>query len=265
MNAMVHIRASWVLAAVALTVVVAAACSSADPSSQPGVSGASASATPTLEIQERYALQQSLDFTITLTTTSIGGTFNRLNRAHTCERGDTSPDLAWDGVPEGAASLALVFEDQTSDVYGLTVDVLWAHWVVYSIPPDVTELEPGQVAGEVLENGARQGANDYERVQYNGPCPLPTLTFPIAIVAGGGGGRRQSRPSLIAEDRPYYFRIYALDSAVDVPSGADRDTLLGAIDGHIMAAGELAVPYKSTKGFACKTTDQTICSESVQR
>ena len=166
---MVHIRATWVLAAVALTVVVAAACSSADQSSQPGVSGASASATPTLEIQERYALQQSLDFTITLTTTSIGGTFNRLNRAHTCERGDTSPDLAWDGVPEGASSLALVFEDQTSDVYGLTVDV------------------PMGPLGGVLDTARRDGAGALarlpERSSKTAPGKAPTTTSAFSTMA----------------------------------------------------------------------------------
>ena len=244
-----------------MAVIVVAACSSAEPGSHPGGDGASASATPTPVISERYTLQQSPDFTIMLTTTSIGGTFARLDRKHSCERGDTSPHLAWEGVPEGAASLALVMEDPASDVFGFRVDVLWTHWVVYSIPPDVKELEPGQVAGEVLENGAMQGTNDYERVQYNGPCPIPTLIFPNT----NSGGRRQSRPNMIAEDRPYYFRLYALDSAVDLFSGADRDTLLQAIDGHILAAGELAVPYKSVNGKPCAGNNPEVCLESVLR
>ena len=107
---------------------------------------ASVAATPAVVTAERYALQQSLDFTITLLTTSVGGTFGRLHRAHSCERTDTSPHLTWEGVPEGAESLALVMEDPASDVHGLAVDVLWTHWVVYSIPPDVTELELGQAA-----------------------------------------------------------------------------------------------------------------------
>ena len=226
----------------ALTASVLAACSSADPGSQPG-SGISASATPTFVIPESYALQQSPDFTITLTTTSVGGTPGRLDRKHSCERGDRSPHLAWKGVPEGAESLALVVEDPASDVLGFSVDVLWAHWVVYSIPPDVTELAPGQVAGDVLENGARQGANDFKNVQYNGPCPIPRLTFPHTIprttrqAVDAATEGRQIKP----EDRPYHFRLYALDVPVDLPPGADRDTLLQAIDGHILAAGELVV------------------------
>ena len=193
---------------------------------------------------------------MTLTTTSVRGTFGRLDRKHTCERSDTSPHLAWDGVPDGTESLAIVVEDPESDVYGLVVDVLWTHWVVYSIPPDVTEIEPGQVVGESLENGGKQGTNDYERVQYNGPCPLRTLTFPTNYTSGAA---RQSRPHIIAEDRPYVFRVYALDDLVDIPPGADRDTLLEAIDGHILAVGELPINYKSVNTYPCRTTDVTIC------
>ncbi len=259
-----------------MAAMVLAACSSAEPGSQPAGGAGSASATPTLEILERYALQQSLDFTITLTTTAIGGTFARLDRKHSCERGDTSPDLAWDGVPEGAESLALVMEDPASDVYGLTIDVLWAHWVVYSIPSDVTELEPAQEAGDVLGNGARQGSNDYERVQYNGPCPIPRLTFPqdrscnSCVPVLPGATREETLAQLEsqqiqAEDRPYYLRLYALDISVDLPSGASRDTLLEAIDGHVVAAGELAVSYKSTKGVRCRTADADVCLGTVRR
>ena len=116
------------LLAFTLTALLAAACSSADPSSQPSGGGASGSATPIVEVSERYALQQSLDFTITLTTTSIGGTFGRLDKTHSCERIDSSPHLAWEGVPQGAESLALVVEDPASDVHGFSVDVLWTHW-----------------------------------------------------------------------------------------------------------------------------------------
>ena len=160
----------------ALTASVLAACSSADPGSQPG-SGISASATPTFVIPESYALQQSPDFTITLTTTSVGGTPGRLDRKHSCERGDRSPHLAWKGVPEGAESLALVVEDPASDVLGFSVDVLWAHWVVYSIPPDVTELAPGQVAGDVLENGARAGRQRLQKRPVQRSLPNPKADF----------------------------------------------------------------------------------------
>ncbi len=256
-----------------LAALLAAACSSVDPGSQPVGGEASALATPTFAVLERYTLNQSLDFAITLTTTSVRGTFGRLDRAHTCERTDISPHLAWEGVPEGAKSLALVVEDPASDVHGLNIDVLWTHWVVYSIPPEVTELEPGQVAGEVLGNGAKQGINDYKRVQYNGPCPIPTLTFPSGnspMINVPRTNRQEietalDRQQVRAEDRPYYFNLYALDIPIDLASGADRDTLLAAIDGHILAAGVLPINYKSTKAAPCRSIDPELCLKTVRR
>ena len=251
-----------VLAAVvvSLAALVASACSSADPASQPA--GGEASESAALEVPERYVLEQAPDFTMTLTSTSVGGTFGRLDRKHTCERGDSSPHLAWEGVPDGAESLALVVDDPASDVVGFDVDVLWAHWVVYSIPPDTTELEPGQVAGDLLDNGAKQGTNDYEGVQYNGPCPIPNLSFPTRWSAGGV---QSSRPNFSAEVRPYQFKLYALDTSIDLAPGADRDALLQAIDGHIVAAGQLAIHYKSSKKQSCSSHDPDICLNLLRR
>ena len=204
---------------------------------------------------------------MTLTTTAIGGTFARLDRAHSCERLDRSPDLAWEGVPEGAESLALLMEDPASDALGLTVDVPWTHWVVYSIPPGVTALESGPAAEDFLQEVAKQGTNDYERAEYNGPCPIPTINFEKRLVSSESRTKEGDIIEALhtAEIRPYYFRIYALDIPVDLPSGADRDTLLEAIDGHILAAGELAVDYKSTKRQSCKTPDLQSCLERLQR
>ncbi len=246
------------LVVVTLVTLVTAACASATPASQPAADASSAApASPVVE--ERYALQQPLDFTITLTTTAISGTFDRLDRTHSCERGDTSPPLTWEGVPEGAQSLALVVEDLASDVHGFSVDVLWAHWVVYSIPPDVTELEVGQAAGDLLQNGAKQGTNDYELVGYSGPCPIPNLK------RTGIEWRSQTlkdTPNINAEERPYYFRLYALDAPVDLPPGADRDTLLQAIDGHVLAVGQMPVNYKSIKSMSCQAADPEVCVQS---
>ncbi len=255
---MIRSSTKLTVVAVVFTALLASACSSADPASEPAAAEDSAAAAQGVDIPERYALQQALDFTIALTSTSVGGTFGRLDRKHSCERGDTSPHLTWEGVPDGAESLALVMEDLTSDMYGFFVDALWTHWVVYSIPPDVTSLETGQLAGEVLDNGSKQGANDFDLVQYNGPCPIPMLTFPPAQYRSDNEATTKT-VHYNAEERPYYFKLYALDVAIDLPPGADRDTLLEAIDGHILAAGEVFTNYKSSKRFPCRNEDQQAC------
>lgn len=252
----------------AVVVLIGMSCSSATPSaSQSPIEVVPHSSTPPVSIPERYALQQTLDFTMTLTTTSTGGRHGRLDRKHTCERGDMSPDLRWEGIPETAKSLALIMDDPASDMMGWEIDILWNHWVVYSIPSNITGLESDQKTGNFLDSGAKQGVNDYGRVQYNGPCPIPNLkfsdtrTFPSG--APGGGARRQPRENISAEDRSYYLRIYALDIPVTLDSGVDRDTFLKTIDGNVLAAGELRVPYKSTKSFTCRTLDETVCLENL--
>ena len=175
-----------------LAILVISSCADGETGSKVAVSQPSdiqTSAEPNSELQEKmfYTLKQPLEFMMNLTTTSVGGTLGRLNKGHTCERGDKSPHIKWDGVPRGVKSLVLVLEDPDSDVRGFIIrdgkavigHVPWTHWVVYSIPPELTELAVGQVSGKLLENGAKQGANDNERVQYNGPCPIPHLKFVI--------------------------------------------------------------------------------------
>jgi len=125
---------------------------------------------------------------------------------------------------------------------------------------DVAELEPGQFDGGVLENGAKQGVNSFQRVQYDGPCPITGLKFPVAI----SSGRQQTTPNYIPEERPYHFRIYALDTPIDLPPGVGRDTLLKKIDGHILATGELSTGYKSRKSMKCPTTDAKACLAKIE-
>ena len=137
-------------------------------------------------------------------------------------------------MPVEAKSLALILDDPVSDeLEGLG---LWTHWVLYSIPTSVTELSRGQAVADVLENGAKHGANGYEKLQYSGPCPTPTILISQST--------NQRTPLILAKERPYYFRLYAVDIPVDLPSRADRDTLLEAIDGHILAEGRLMGTYK---------------------
>ena len=223
-----------------------------------------AAAAPVVDVPTRYILNQVLDFSLYLTSTSVGGSLGRLDKRHTCEGDDISPDVQWDLVPETAESLVFMIEDPASDELGVRVDVLWNHWVVYVIPAEVTKLDVGQRAGDTIENSAMQGTNDFGKVQYSGPCPIPNLRFPPERSTGSSTIRPQ-RPVETAEERSYMFRLYALDETLALPSGADRDTVLEAIDGHIVAAGELAVKFKSRTSFACSTTDVELCLEIMGR
>jgi len=72
---------------------------------------------------------------------------------------------------------------------------------------------------EELENGAKQGRNDFRRIGYGGPCPL-------------GGTHR------------YYFKLYALDEELDLKTGVVKEELLKAMEGHILGKGQLMGRYK---------------------
>jgi Raf kinase inhibitor-like YbhB/YbcL family protein len=148
-------------------------------------------------------------------------------KAFTCDGSDRSPPLAWSGVPAQAKTLALICDDPDAPMG------TWAHWVVLNLPPQVTALKESVPAGERIpataveqpespENGlsdARQGKNDFGNLGYGGPCPP-------------GGTHR------------YFFRLYALDSRLDLGSGATRSELLKAITGHILAEGRIVGKYQ---------------------
>jgi len=133
---------------------------------------------------------------------------------YTCDGADVSPPLRWSNVPEGTKSIALISDDPDAPVG------TWVHWVVYNIPPDATELAENIPKSEVLTNGARQGMSDFKRIGYGGPCPPP------------GSPHR------------YFFKLYALDTALDLKPGATKQQLLQAVEGHILAEGQLMGTYQ---------------------
>jgi Raf kinase inhibitor-like YbhB/YbcL family protein len=131
---------------------------------------------------------------------------------YTCDGEDISPPLQWNGPPQGTQTLALIVDDP--DAPGGT----WTHWVLYSLSPDTTTLSEGVPPQAELPDGSRQGLNSWRRLGYGGPCPP-------------SGSHR------------YVFRLYALDTQLDVPSGASKDQVLRAMEGHVLAQGELIGRY----------------------
>lgn len=133
---------------------------------------------------------------------------------HTCDGKDLSPPLKWSTVPQGTRGLALICDDPDAPAG------IWVHWVLYDIPPSVTEIPEGVPPKEVVPNGARQGLNDFQRLGYGGPCPPP------------------GRP------HRYVFKLYALNAELSFKSGPTKRDLLRAMEGHILAEGQLMGTYK---------------------
>jgi Raf kinase inhibitor-like YbhB/YbcL family protein len=134
---------------------------------------------------------------------------------HTGDGADIAPDLQWSTPPPGTQSFAVLVEDPDAPDPDRPQRV-WTHWIVTAIGPHVRALHAGR-----LPAGATQGANDWGKRAWGGPKP------PI--------GRHR-----------YFFRVYALDIALDAP-GITRMELLAAMKGHILAQGELVGTYGALK------------------
>ena len=148
---------------------------------------------------------------ITLSSTSLQD--GRVPKEFTCDGEDKSPPLAWQVPPSGTRAFALTVTDP--DAPGGT----FTHWVLYNLPADANGLPEGVPKQDQLANGARQGKTDFGKVGYGGPCPPP------------------------GKPHRYVFTLYALDSKLDVPAGALRSQVESAIQGHVLARGELTAHY----------------------
>jgi Raf kinase inhibitor-like YbhB/YbcL family protein len=128
---------------------------------------------------------------------------------HTCDGADESPPLKWSAPPAGTRSLALICDDPDAP------SGTWVHWVVYDIPPETASLQGNFPRDAIGENAIRQGMTSFKKTGYGGPCPPP------------GKAHR------------YYFKIYALDIPAGLGPGLTKEELLDAMEGHILAQGEL--------------------------
>jgi len=132
---------------------------------------------------------------------------------YTCDGADVSPDLNWSAVPSGVTSMALIVDDP--DAPGGT----WVHWVLFNIPPETMSLPEGVLQASSVEGVGMQGRNGSGNTGYNGPCPP------------------KGKP------HHYYFKLYALDSTLDLKPGASKTELEKAMQGHILAEGQFVGTY----------------------
>jgi len=133
-------------------------------------------------------------------------------REHTCDGKDVSPPLSFAAPPPGTLSLALIADDPDAPMG------TWVHWVAWNIPAGSRSLPANLPGKDTLPDGTRQGINDFRRPGYGGPCP-PSGTH------------------------RYYFRLYALDTSLDLPATTTRGDLDKAMRGHVLAQAELLGTY----------------------
>jgi Raf kinase inhibitor-like YbhB/YbcL family protein len=133
---------------------------------------------------------------------------------YTCDGKNVSPPLKWSGVPENAKALALIVDDPDAP------SGTWVHWVLYGLPPTATELAEDTPQSQYTPAGARHGLNDFRRLGYGGPCPPP------------------------GKPHRYFFKLYALDAALDLKPGLTKKDVERAMEKHILAQAQLMGTYK---------------------
>ncbi|MHA2250622.1 MAG: YbhB/YbcL family Raf kinase inhibitor-like protein [Candidatus Kariarchaeaceae archaeon] len=130
---------------------------------------------------------------------------------YTCRGLDINPEFHINGTPNNALSLVLIMDDpDAKEVAGFT----WVHWIVWNISPSTIIIEENSVP-----DNAMQGMNSRSTVDYQGPCP----------------------PS--PRDHRYYFKLYAVDIELDLPSSSGITLLEEAMDGHIIEKAQLMGRY----------------------
>jgi Raf kinase inhibitor-like YbhB/YbcL family protein len=127
---------------------------------------------------------------------------------HTCDGKNESPPLQWANVPDGARTLAVIVHDPDSPSGD------FVHWLGWNLDPEGGGIEEGVPAPV-------QGMNGFGRLGYLGPCPPP-----------GDGSHR------------YYFRLYAIDTDLELEPGAAREQLENEMEGHVLTEAELMGLYE---------------------
>ena len=134
-------------------------------------------------------------------------------RKYTCDGDDISPPLTWSVAPEGTRSLALIVDDPDAPAG------IWVHWVIYDIPAQLTALPQNVAKSPTVQGIGNQGTNDSRKTGFSGPCPPR------------GKAHR------------YVFKLYAVDTLLNLKPGASKADVERAMRGHILAQGQLVGLY----------------------
>ena len=162
------------------------------------------------EKNDALTLEHALDKPSTMNIESIIFKNNeRIPAQYTCDGSNINPSLTISGVPAEAKSLALIMNDPDSPTG------TWVHWTVWNMDPMLKTIDENTVPKGV------EGKTSFGASGYGGPCP--------------GSGEHH-----------YHFKLYALDTILDLPAGSTLQVLETAMKGHTLAFAELIGLYKRT-------------------
>ncbi|MCP4652211.1 MAG: YbhB/YbcL family Raf kinase inhibitor-like protein [Candidatus Omnitrophica bacterium] len=133
---------------------------------------------------------------------------------YTCDSVNVSPSFFWSDIPSKTKSFVLICDDPDAP-YGN-----WTHWVVFNISADTVQLPEGIAKDTTLPLMAKQGMNDFGEVGYGGACPP------------AGNVHR------------YFFKLYALNTTLDLDDDANKDDVVEAMKGYIIAEAKIKGLYR---------------------
>lgn len=148
--------------------------------------------------------------TMKITSPSFGHNQN-IPPKYTCDGENINPPLQFSDIPAAAKSLVLISDDPDAPMG------TWVHWTIWNIDPKITEIVENNVP-----DGAIEGTTSFGKTGYGGPCP----------------------PSGVHR---YFFKLYALDEKIDLPTSAKKEDLEKAIQQHILASAEIIGLYTRSK------------------
>jgi Raf kinase inhibitor-like YbhB/YbcL family protein len=131
---------------------------------------------------------------------------------YTCDGENVSPPLLWKNVPKETKSLVLIVDDPDAPRKA------WVHWLVYNIPPEIDCFPENMQSTAELVAKIKIGRNDFNNNSYGGPCP-PSGTH------------------------RYFFKLYSLNTLLNLPSGKTKSEVEKAMENHIIGSGELIGLY----------------------
>jgi len=157
-------------------------------------------------LQSKTEKVDETKFTMKITSAAFNHN-EKIPNKYTCDGENINPPLQFLDIPNNTKSLVFIVDDPDAPAK------TWVHWVVYNINPNVTEVEEGNIP-----EGGAEGMTDFGSPGYGGPCP----------------------PSGIHR---YFFKLYALDSVLDLPQNATKQVVEEKMDSHIIDKVELIGLY----------------------
>lgn len=136
---------------------------------------------------------------------------SEIPRKYGYKNGNASPPLTISGIPSECQSLALIMDDPDAKA---AVGKVWVHWVVWNISPDVNNIQESSLPSNCLE-----GSTDFGEIGYGGPAPPD-------------------------KKHTYIFKLYALDSKLEISSGSDKSQVENAMKDHIIDEALLTGTYE---------------------